>query len=128
MPSRTQRAAAARVYAARVTRAQPVTAAAAVPVTALIVLVPTPATTSAFAPAPVLATPAPVPTLTSAPVTPAPVFAPAAAVIPATPARPPRQRPTQGARRTEPYLGYQRSAFAGRFNGVCYDPVVGSRC
>ncbi|RYP50319.1 hypothetical protein DL768_004136 [Monosporascus sp. mg162] len=46
---------------------------------------------------------------------------PAVRAAPETPARPPRQRPAQGVRRAEPYLGYLRSALAGRSNGVCFD-------
>ncbi|RYP21328.1 hypothetical protein DL767_009279 [Monosporascus sp. MG133] len=74
-----QRAAAARVCAARVTRAQP---AAAVVAADAAAAVPAPA------PAPVVLVPAPVVP---------PAFAPAPAVVPATPARPPCQRPAQGA-------------------------------
>ncbi|RYP15421.1 hypothetical protein DL767_010326 [Monosporascus sp. MG133] len=108
MPSYAQRAATARARGARATRAA---AAPAVPVPPPVVL-PMPAPTLAPAPAPTAPAPAPAPT---------------AAVVPATPTRPPRQRPAQGARRAEPYLSYLRSALAGRSNGVCYDVIVGSR-
>ncbi|RYO89388.1 hypothetical protein DL764_008591 [Monosporascus ibericus] len=40
---------------------------------------------------------------------------------PSTSARPPRQRPAQGARRAVPYKGCLRFALSGRSTGACYD-------
>ncbi|RYP44008.1 hypothetical protein DL768_009486 [Monosporascus sp. mg162] len=106
MPSRAQRAAAARARAARAEQlAAERTASAAA---------------DAAASAERESTPAPVPPAHT-PEPPAPGRA-------SIPARPPHQRPAQGARRTEPYLGCLRSALAGRSNGVCFDAAVGSRC
>ncbi|RYP42739.1 hypothetical protein DL768_010268 [Monosporascus sp. mg162] len=65
---------------------------------------------------------------TPAPVPPAHTPEPPAPGGASTPARPPRQRPAQGARRAEPYLGCLRSALAGRSNGIYFDAAVGSRC
>ncbi|RYO78416.1 hypothetical protein DL766_001428 [Monosporascus sp. MC13-8B] len=48
---------------------------------------------------------------------PAPAAAFTTPAMPATPARPPRQRPARKACRSEPCFGYLRFAFAGRSDG-----------
>ncbi|RYP47187.1 hypothetical protein DL768_006712 [Monosporascus sp. mg162] len=53
---------------------------------------------------------------------------PAASAALTTSARLPRQRSAQSARCAELYLDCLYSAFAGRFNGLCYDAAIGSRC
>ncbi|RYP55411.1 hypothetical protein DL770_010925 [Monosporascus sp. CRB-9-2] len=106
MPSRAQRAAAARVRAARATRAQSAATAAAADAADA---------TAAAADA------APEPEPEESP-------APAPNAAPEIPARPPRTRPTRGACRAVPCLGCLRFALAGRFTGECFDAAVGSRC
>ncbi|RYP08854.1 hypothetical protein DL764_001651 [Monosporascus ibericus] len=100
MPFRAQRAAAARVREARAARAQ--AAAAAEAAAAAVDSVPEPE---------------PEPKPEGLP-------APDPAAEPSTPARPPRQRPAQGARRAVPYKGYLRSALSGRSTGACYDAAL----
>ncbi|RYP41933.1 hypothetical protein DL767_000670 [Monosporascus sp. MG133] len=106
MLSRAQHAAAARVRETRAARTAAVSAVTAAD--------------AAVAAASVMPEPEPEPE-----VSPASAFS-AAPAVPATLTRFSRVRLTRNVYRTVPYLGYLRSAFAGRFTGKCFNVTVRS--